>query len=328
MAKKMGNFIYVPREIFEVDKFGREPYSKREAFLDLVQMAAYEDSETFVNGYRYERSRGDVIVSKSFLSKRWGWSVDKVRRYTTYLERNGWCKCRRDDQCNQPITLISIVSYDVYQGGTTTPDTTDDTTPATTSGSTPDTQYKEKEKGTKNKEKGVTYPEAVERIYALYPGKAKRPEGNEVALKTASKDKDKIKRMLESGEYTEESLSNAIKRYIKEANPAYLKLLQTFLNQVPDYGEADSQLFSSPQVAPAPSSNGAQRFKSREEAMHWATHPTEEEIKLRYNKAFLPIHPMLEGETQEQFRERIRPEWKKFLDEWFARRIQEVNNNY
>ncbi len=149
----MGNFIYVPREIFEPDKFGRGPYSKREAFLDLVQMAAFEDSETFINGYRYERSRGDVIVSKGYLAKKWGWSVDKVRRYTSYLERNGWCKCRRDDQCNQPITLISIVSYDVYQGGATTPDTTDDTTPATTIGSTPDTQYKEKEIEKTNKKK-------------------------------------------------------------------------------------------------------------------------------------------------------------------------------
>lgn len=320
MAKKMGNFIYVPREIFEVDKFGREPYSKREAFLDLVQMAAYEDTETFVNGYRYERSRGDVIVSKSFLSKRWGWSVDKVRRYTTYLERNGWCKCRRDDQCNQPITLISIVSYDVYQGGTTTPDTTDNTTPATTSGSTPDTQYKEKEKGTKNKEKRVTYPEEVERIYALYPGKAKRPEGNEVALKTASKDKDKIKKMLESGEYTEESLSNAIKRYIKEANPAYLKLFQSFLNQVPDYGEADSQLFSSPQVAPAPS--------SKEEDLYNAMHPTKEKVNEYFNRYFLPQHPMKPGESREEYKARTKPFWDADYKSWIERRVDQVNNKY
>lgn len=84
--------------------------------------------------------------------------------------------------------------------------------------------------------------------------------------------------------------------------------------------QKSSQPSSSPQVAPAPS--------SKEEALEWATHPTEEEIKLRYNKAFLPIHPMLAGETQEQFRERIRPAWKKFFDEWVARRLQEVNNNY
>lgn len=324
MAKKMGNFIYVPREIFEVDKFGREPYSKREAFLDLVQMAAYEDSETFVNGYRYERSRGDVIVSKSFLSKRWGWSVDKVRRYTTYLERNGWCKCRRDDQCNQPITLISIVSYDVYQGGTTTPDTTDDTTPATTSGSTPDTQYKEKEKGIKNKETEPNDSEQVLALYKLYPAKCPL---RGASTQKCDKCKKKIAGLLKQMPY--EELKKIFVRYIDENyNKHYLLNFQTFLNNLPDYGEADSQLFSSPQVAPAPSSNGAQRFKSREEAIEWATHPTEEEIKLRYNKAFLPIHPMLEGETQEQFRERIRPAWKKFFDEWVGRRLQEVNNNY
>ena len=139
----MSDFIIVPRSIFEADKFGRETYSKREAFLDLVQMAAYDDTEVFINGYRYVKARGQVVVSKSFLAKKWGWSVDKVRRYMSYLERNGWCECLCDHQCNQPITLISITSYDSYQGGATTSTTTPATTSATTSGSTGDTQLKE-----------------------------------------------------------------------------------------------------------------------------------------------------------------------------------------
>ncbi len=83
---------------------------------------------------------------------------------------------------------------------------------------------------------------------------------------------------------------------------------------------SSSQPSSSPQVAPAPS--------SKEEAMEWATHPTEDEIKLRYDKAFLPIHPMLEGETKEQYRERIRPQWNQFYREWIARRVEQVNNKY
>lgn len=292
----MGNFIYVPREIFEVDKFGREPYSKREAFLDLVQMAAYEDSETFVNGYRYERSRGDVIVSKSFLSKRWGWSVDKVRRYTTYLERNGWCKCRRDDQCNQPITLISIVSYDVYQGCTTTPDTTDDTTPATTSGSTPDTQYKEKEKEETNNKTNSS------RRFV-------KPTIEQIADYSKEKGYDvEAERFFN---YYESKGWVVGKSPMKDWKAA----VRTWASN-----QKSSQPSSSPQVAPAPS--------SRDEALEWATHPSKDDIQLRYNKSFLPIHPMLEGETQEQYRERIRPLWNQFYKEWIARRVEQVNNKY
>ena len=83
---------------------------------------------------------------------------------------------------------------------------------------------------------------------------------------------------------------------------------------------SSSQPISSPQVAPAPS--------SREEAMEWAIHPTKDDIKLRYEKLFLLTHPMLEGETKEQYRERVLPEWNKFYKEWIARRVEQVNNKY
>ena len=84
--------------------------------------------------------------------------------------------------------------------------------------------------------------------------------------------------------------------------------------------QKSSQPSSTPQVAPAPS--------SRDEAMEWATHPSKDDIQLRYNKSFLPIHPMLEGETKEQYRERIRPLWDQFYKEWIARRVEQVNNKY
>ena len=148
--KKNMDFIIVPRSIFETDAFEREPYSKREAFLDLVQMAAFERKEVYVAGHKYIAERGQVIVSKSFLVKRWRWNVDKVRRYLQYLERNHRCNSRCDHQCNQPITCISIVSYDSYQGGATTDTITHATTTATTDTTTPTTQYKEIIK--KNKE--------------------------------------------------------------------------------------------------------------------------------------------------------------------------------
>lgn len=81
---------------------------------------------------------------------------------------------------------------------------------------------------------------AVERIYAAYPSKcpvSKRGTGK------SSKDKHKIARLLRDGEYTEESLTEIIKRYLKESaeSQSYIKNFATFLNNIPDYSEEPEQ---------------------------------------------------------------------------------------
>lgn len=84
--------------------------------------------------------------------------------------------------------------------------------------------------------------------------------------------------------------------------------------------QKSSQPSSTPQVAPAPS--------SREEAMEWATNPTKEEINRQYKEFFLPQYPPAEGETQEEYRERVRPAWDRFYKAWIDRRVLQVNNKY
>lgn len=315
----MGNYIYVPRSIFFDESLDDGRYSRREAFLDLVQRASYEPEKVIiVKGGRVVIKRGQLAFSLRKLAEKWGWGKDKVAKTLEDFQAE-----RRIDILKDSLTsVLSIVNYDTFQGcADTNQDTSADTIADTDKDADKDNNKNNKEdKKTRNKEKRVVYPDAVERIYALYPGKTTRPEGGDVALKSASRDKDKIKKILDSGAFTEDSLSYAIKRYTEEAKPEYLLLFQTFLNKVPDYGEADSQPSSSPQVSPAPS--------SREEAMEWATHPTKEDILLRYNNAFLPIHPMLEGETPEQYRERVRPMWDQFYKEWINRRVDQVNNKY
>lgn len=84
--------------------------------------------------------------------------------------------------------------------------------------------------------------------------------------------------------------------------------------------QKSSQLSSTPQVAPAPS--------SKEEAMKWATHPTQEEINRQYTTFFLPQYPPSDGEQQEEYRERVRPAWDRFYKAWIDRRVDQVNNKY
>ena len=314
----MEGSISLPRNIAE-RSWSNSPITVY-VFVRLVLKANWKEASWFGETV----GRGELITSISSLSKELG-IKDSQTRYAL--------KCLREDKritcvgTNQ-FTKITICEYESYQFSRKTDSQTDSQTEVQaevqTNNERSDNNRIKEIKEEKEKVSSTDYSEQVLALYKLYPAKCPL---RGASTQKCDKCKKKIAGLLKQMPY--EELKKIFVRYIDENyNKHYLLNFQTFLNNLPDYGEADSELFSSPQVAPAPSSNGAQRFKSREEAVHWATHPTDEEIKLRYERAFLPIHPMLEGETQEQFRERIRPEWKKFLDEWVGRRLQEVNNNY
>ena len=324
----MSNFIIVPRSIFDRGTFGKdEPFTKREAFLDLVQMAAFEETDYYVSGYKYRVGRGQLAVSKSFLVKRWGWSIDKVRRYLDYLQRNGWCNCRCDHQCHQPITLISIGCYDSYQGNDTTSDTTDTTTRATGCDTTGDTQDNKNKNKKNNNNNTSSYAEAVDRIYSLYPSSTKRPDGNTVALKSSKKNKAKIERMLSSGEYTEESLAYAIKKYLSETKPEYLKMFETFLNQVPDYSTQNQQTGQqTPQDGPRRKTIAD--CNTRAEGMDWARNLTQEDYDHYYETDFRHRYPVQDGEDGKAYWDRVRPFWEQGIAAWIERRVIAVNNKF
>ena len=84
--------------------------------------------------------------------------------------------------------------------------------------------------------------------------------------------------------------------------------------------QKSSQPSSSPQVAPAPS--------SREEAMEWATHPTQEKVKDYFNRYFLPQYPIKPGESRDEYKARTKEFWDVAYKAWIQRRVDQVNNKY
>jgi len=75
----------------------------------------------------------------------------------------------------------------------------------------------------------------VDSIYKLYPTKC--PVRKTASTGKSKSNKDKIKQLLQKGEYTPEELSAIIKRYIKEcvSDNVYVKNFKTFLNNIPDF---------------------------------------------------------------------------------------------
>lgn len=228
------DFFMVPRRLFDSDTFAFEPFTRREALLDLIQMAAYEPKKVVNQSGCIELERGQVMASTRFLASRWGWSKDKVARALKSYVDAGFIGHKTDNVSS----LITILNYDEYQGTSDTDKDANRTRIGRESDANKD-KYKNKEINKQkekdayaSKEKG----EAAGRLYSIYPASAVRAGGNRVALKSA-KDKDKLVRLLAT--HTEAELSDAINRYLNENPGAYIKMFSTFLNNLPDYSEAE-----------------------------------------------------------------------------------------
>lgn len=124
MVNKMCDFITIPRSIFRDEALDDGKFSRREAFLFLVQKAVYQPQTVTIKGGRVELKRGQLCASVRFLADTWGWSKDKVSRTLSDFVSE-----RRIDIFKDTLTsIISIVNYDLYQPSSDTyKDTNKDT---------------------------------------------------------------------------------------------------------------------------------------------------------------------------------------------------------
>lgn len=109
----MGGFIKIPRGLFEGTEFGIEKFSRREAFIDLVQMAVFKPTTTYIGGSKITLDRGQIIASQRFLAARWRWSAGRVVRFLDDLCESGRCTAQKGK-----ITIVTIQDYDEYNGDT------------------------------------------------------------------------------------------------------------------------------------------------------------------------------------------------------------------
>ncbi len=91
----------------------KRSYSRAEAWLDLIQLVAFSaDNSQIINGSLVNYGRGQYPISLSFLMKRWGWSMNKVRTYLSTLERAG----QITRQITKGNTILTLCNYDQYNG--------------------------------------------------------------------------------------------------------------------------------------------------------------------------------------------------------------------
>ena len=93
-------WIRVDRELFERQMWLEEPFTKGQAWLDLIGLANYRDGKTIYKNRFIACKRGTVNRSIAFLARRWHWSWEKTRNFLDLLESDEMIERKtRPSQC-------------------------------------------------------------------------------------------------------------------------------------------------------------------------------------------------------------------------------------
>lgn len=105
-------WIKLHRKIKECDLLWNDkPFSRGQAWIDLLLIANHEDKEIMFDGSVYVIKRGQKLTSIRKLSEQWGWSRTKTTKFLNELEKAQMLTVKSDTK----KTVVTIVNYDSYQ---------------------------------------------------------------------------------------------------------------------------------------------------------------------------------------------------------------------
>lgn len=108
----MTGWISLHRKIQEHWLWEERPFSKGQAWIDILLLVNHEDGKVFMDGELIEVYRGEHITSEPKLAERWGWSRTKVRNFLDLLEKEGMIKNIKE---GRKRTRLRVLNYNVYQ---------------------------------------------------------------------------------------------------------------------------------------------------------------------------------------------------------------------
>ena len=112
----LDGWVKLYRGITENWVWSDKPYSKGQAWLDLIILANHKDGKFPLGDEIVSVSRGCFITSELKLMDRWGWSKSKVRLFLNQLQNDSMIVKKTD----RKKTTINIVNYGNYQECETT----------------------------------------------------------------------------------------------------------------------------------------------------------------------------------------------------------------
>ena len=115
----MDGYIKLYRQLLEHDLWQDKPFSRGQAWIDLLATANYTDRTVLFDGSPIPVAAGSFITSKRKLAERWGWSTTKISKFLGVLEKEKMITQKSDTK----KTVISIENWDFYQGSNDTENT-------------------------------------------------------------------------------------------------------------------------------------------------------------------------------------------------------------
>lgn len=115
----MNGWISIHRKIQDNDLWLSEPFTKGQAWVDLLMLANHKPKVLLKRGIPITINRGEVGWSEEKLAERWKWSRGKVRRFIKYLKTVQ----QIEQQKSHTLSRIIIKNYDKYQENGTTDST-------------------------------------------------------------------------------------------------------------------------------------------------------------------------------------------------------------
>lgn len=119
----MAGWVKLDRSIQDHWLWSEKPFSKAQAWVDLILSANHKGAKFMIKHSLVEIERGQQARSEVTLSKEWGWSRDKVRRFLKLLENDGMIR----QQKTNITTVLTICNYERFQSSEAPDDTADDT---------------------------------------------------------------------------------------------------------------------------------------------------------------------------------------------------------
>ena len=107
----MEGWITLQRKLLDNPIWVCEPFTRGQAWVDLIFLANYEFSFFYKRGVKIEVQIGQVARSEVELADRWKWSRTKVRKFLNDLEKEQ----QLIQQKTNVTQILTLVNYEMYQ---------------------------------------------------------------------------------------------------------------------------------------------------------------------------------------------------------------------
>lgn len=105
------NFYVMQRGWMDHKVFPKVPYTEREAFLYLIEKAAWKERIYFVGNVKFELEKGQLTASLRYLADAWQWNKNKVSAFLKALVEEKMI----GTDIGTAQTVITIYNYEKFQ---------------------------------------------------------------------------------------------------------------------------------------------------------------------------------------------------------------------